>query len=313
MNSQTDAGTEIIFTLDVKREELRVEYGRSLTKGSRKSHQLVADERSLSKEPNIYDSVWPLVSSQFVSGGWRTSWRRMLKFSRSPMWGAHLHERVSCQARGIARLYTSTYKREEKGLLACACLYTAKIGTEEGYWRAGDGWKGKGKGTKQRRSREEDLWNERGHGLPMPLHKHPWWTCNVCCTRELMLIVGVRDYFARVSCYYFGIVLLIPQSPRHPILWLATGWKEFCYSWKGQRIHYHLRETSTIICLFLLRFMEFNGNYFMIIGNEIRFALIFASFYILLNLEDSRYFDRWQVVNGMIEILLLIEKLGIIC
>ena len=85
MNSQTDAGTKIIFTLDVKREELRVEYGHSLTKGSRKSHQLVADERSLSKEPNIYDSVWPLVSSQFVSDGWRTSWRRMLKFSRSPM------------------------------------------------------------------------------------------------------------------------------------------------------------------------------------------------------------------------------------
>lgn len=312
MNSQTDAGTKIIFTLNVKREELRVEYGHSLTKGSRKSHQLVADERSLSKEPNIYDSVWPLVSSQFVSGGWRTSWRRMLKFSRSPMWGAHLHERVSCQARGIARLYTSTYEREEKGLFACACLYTAKIGTEEGYWRAGDGWKRKGKGTKQRRSRE-DLWNEGGHGLPMPLHKHPWWTCNVCCTRELMLIVGVRDYFARVSCYYFGIVLLIPQSPRYPILWLATGWKEFCYSWKGQRIHYRLRETLTIIWLFLLRFMDSNGNYFMVIRNEIRYALIFASFYVLLNLKDIRYFDRWQVINGMIEILLLIEKLGIIC
>lgn len=59
--------------------------------------------------------------------------------------------------------------------------------------------------------------------------------------------------------------------------------------------------------------MDSNGNYFMVIGNEIRFALIFASFYVLLNLEDIRYFDRWQVVNGMIEILLLIEKLGIIC
>lgn len=36
--------------------------------------------------------------------------------------------------------------------------------------------------------------------------------------------------------------------------------------------------------------MDSNGNYFMVIGNEIRFALIFASFYVLLNLEDIQVF-----------------------
>lgn len=36
--------------------------------------------------------------------------------------------------------------------------------------------------------------------------------------------------------------------------------------------------------------MDSNGNYFMVIGNEIRFSLIFASFYILLNLEDIQVF-----------------------
>lgn len=36
--------------------------------------------------------------------------------------------------------------------------------------------------------------------------------------------------------------------------------------------------------------MDSNGNYFMVIGNEIRYALIFASFYVLLNLKDIRYF-----------------------
>ena len=126
-NSQTDTGTKIIFVLNVKARgaggRMRVfSHEERITEESSISERR---KNSVERRSNIFDLVWPLVSPQFVSAGWRTSWRRMLEvFEVVDVREAHLHELSSLPMPGWRnRAFTHKHVTNRRGeTAACVCM-----------------------------------------------------------------------------------------------------------------------------------------------------------------------------------------------